>query len=64
MHILLTRPIDDSIEMIEKFKSLGHDVSHLPLLNIEKVKMKILILIITMHLYFQVLIQLNFGDKK
>ncbi|REK48028.1 MAG: uroporphyrinogen-III synthase [Proteobacteria bacterium] len=37
MHILLTRPIDDSIEMIEKFKSLGHDVSHLPLLNIEKV---------------------------
>ena len=37
MHILLTRPIDDSIEMIEKFKSLGHDVSHLPLLDIEKV---------------------------
>ena len=37
MHILLTRPIEDSIEMIEKFKSLGHDVSHLPLLNIEKV---------------------------
>ena len=37
MHILLTRPIDDSIEMIEKFKSLGHDVSHLPLLNIEKI---------------------------
>ena len=32
MHILLTRPLDDSIEMIEKFKSLGHDVSHLPLL--------------------------------
>ena len=37
MHILLTRPIDDSIEMIKKFKSLGHDVSHLPLLNIEKI---------------------------
>ena len=37
MHILLTRPIDDSIEMIKKFKSLGHDVSHLPLLNIKKV---------------------------
>ncbi|WP_440937265.1 uroporphyrinogen-III synthase [Candidatus Pelagibacter sp.] len=37
MHILLTRPIDDCIEMIEKFKSLGHDVSHLALLNIEKV---------------------------
>jgi len=40
MHILLTRPIDDSIEMIEKFKSLGHDVSHLPLLNIEKINHK------------------------
>ena len=37
MHILLTRPIDDCIEMIKKFKSLGHEVSHLPLLNIEKV---------------------------
>mgnify|MGYP007032750848 CR=1 FL=1 len=30
MHILLTRPIEDSIEMIEKFKSLGHDVYHIP----------------------------------
>ena len=37
MHILLTRPIEDSAEMILKFKSLGHKVSHLPLLIIEKV---------------------------
>jgi len=36
MHILLTRPIDDCIDMILKFKSLGHRVSHLPLLIIEK----------------------------
>ena len=36
MHILLTRPLDDCLEMIVKFKSLGHKVSHLPLLNIEK----------------------------
>ena len=36
MHILLTRPLDDCLEMIVKFKSLGHEVSHLPLLNIEK----------------------------
>jgi len=36
MHILLTRPIEDCSEMILKFKSLGHQVSHLPLLNIEK----------------------------
>ncbi len=36
MHILLTRPLEDCSEMILKFKSLGHQVSHLPLLNIEK----------------------------
>ena len=37
MHILLTRPLEDCSEMILKFKSLGHQVSHLPLLVIEKV---------------------------
>ncbi len=37
MHILLTRPLDDCFEMILKFKSLGHQVSHLPLLKIVKV---------------------------
>jgi len=36
MHILLTRPLEDCSEMIIKFKSLGHQVSHLPLLNINK----------------------------
>ena len=36
MHILLTRSLEDSIEMISKFKSLGHQVSHLPLLNIDR----------------------------
>ena len=36
MHILLTRPLIDCSDMILKFKSLGHQVSHLPLLNIEK----------------------------
>jgi len=38
MHILLTRPLEDSSEMILKFKSLGHKISNLPLLNIEKVE--------------------------
>ena len=37
MHILLTRPFEDCSEMILKFKSLGHQVSHLPLLDINKV---------------------------
>ena len=36
MHILLTRPLEDCSEMILKFQSLGHKVSHLPLLTIEK----------------------------
>ena len=37
MHILFTRPLEDCSEMILKFKSLGHQVSHLPLLKIDKV---------------------------
>ena len=37
MHILLTRPLEDCSKMIVKFKSLGHQVSHLPLLSIGKV---------------------------
>jgi len=38
MHILLTRPLEDCYEMILKFQSLGHEVSHLPLINIEGLK--------------------------
>ena len=38
MHILLTRPLEDCSEMILKFKSLGHQVSHLPLLSINKIQ--------------------------
>ena len=37
MHILLTRPLEDCSEMIIKFQSLGHKVSHLPLLKIENI---------------------------
>ena len=37
MHILLTRPLEDCSEMILKFQSLGHQVSHLPLIRIENV---------------------------
>jgi uroporphyrinogen-III synthase len=38
MHILFTRPIEDCNEMILKFQTLGHEVSHLPLINIEGLK--------------------------
>ena len=37
MHILLTRPLDDCKDLIIKFKSLGHKVSHLPVIKIESV---------------------------
>ena len=37
MHILLTRPLEDCLEIIMKFQALGHKVSHLPLLNINKI---------------------------
>ena len=37
MHILLTRSLEDSYEMISKFQSLGHQVSNLPLLKTNKV---------------------------
>jgi len=38
MHILLTRPLEDSKELIIKFKSLGHNISHLPVIKIENKK--------------------------
>ena len=37
MHILLTRPLEDCSDMITKLQSLGHKISHLPLLTIEKI---------------------------
>ncbi|MDC3408036.1 uroporphyrinogen-III synthase [Candidatus Pelagibacter ubique] len=38
MHILFTRPLEDCHEMILKFQSLGHEISHLPLISIEGLK--------------------------
>jgi uroporphyrinogen-III synthase len=38
MHILFTRPLEDCHELILKFQSLGHEISHLPLINIEGLK--------------------------
>ncbi|MDA7565597.1 uroporphyrinogen-III synthase [Candidatus Pelagibacter sp.] len=41
MHILFTRPLDDCHEMMLKFQSLGHEISHLPLISIESLKYEI-----------------------
>ena len=38
MHILLTRQLDDCKDLIIKFKSLGHKVSHLPVIKIESLE--------------------------
>ena len=38
MHILFTRTLEDCQEMILKFQSLGHNISHLPLISIEGLK--------------------------
>ena len=38
MHILLTRPLEDNCEMILKFQSLGHEVTHMPLISIKGIK--------------------------
>ena len=37
MHVLFTRPLEDSKELILKFRSLGHKVSHMPVISIEKI---------------------------
>ena len=38
MHVLLTRPLEDCSDMILRFKTLGHQVSHLPVLTIESIQ--------------------------
>ena len=40
MHILFTRPLEDSQELILKFRNLGHKVSHMPVIQIEKIEHK------------------------
>ena len=37
MHIIITRPIEDSLELIKNLKITLHTVSHLPLINIKKI---------------------------
>ena len=38
MHILFTRPLEDCEELILKFSQLGHKVSHMPVIQIEKIE--------------------------
>ena len=38
MHIVITRPKEDSLYLIEKLIKLGHAVTHLPVIKIEKLE--------------------------
>jgi len=38
VHIVITRPKEDSLHLIEKLKKLGHLVTHLPVIKIAKLK--------------------------
>ena len=40
MHIVITRPKEDSLYLIEKLIKLGHAVTHLPVIKIEKLETK------------------------
>ncbi len=37
MHVLLTRPLEDSIDLIKRLQDKGFTVSHLPLIKINKI---------------------------
>jgi len=38
VHIIITRPKEDAINLIEKLKQIGHSVTHLPLIKIKKLE--------------------------
>ena len=40
MHIIITRPKEDAMHLIEKLKQLGHVTTHLPLIKIKKIDTK------------------------
>ena len=40
MHIVITRPKEDSLYLIKNLIKLGHAVTHLPVIKIEKLETK------------------------
>ncbi len=40
MHIVITRPKEDSLYLVERLKKLGHVVTHLPVIKIKKLETK------------------------
>ena len=40
MHIVITRPKEDSLQLIERLIKLGHTVTHLPVIKVERLETK------------------------
>ena len=40
MHIVITRPVEDSLKIITDLKLSGHMLTHLPVIKVEKLQMK------------------------
>ena len=40
MHIVITRPKEDSLQLIERFIKLGNTVTHLPVIKVERLETK------------------------
>ena len=40
MHIIITRPREDSVQLITRLQKIGHVVTHLPVIKVEKLKTK------------------------
>ena len=37
MHVIITRPIEDSLELIKNLKIINHTITHLPLISVRKI---------------------------
>ena len=37
MHVIITRPIEDSLELIRNLKIINHTITYLPLINVRKI---------------------------
>ena len=37
MHVIITRPIEDSLELIKNLKITNHTITHLPLISVRKI---------------------------
>ena len=40
MHVVITRPIEDSLELIKNLNIAKHTITHLPLINIKGISNK------------------------